>query len=101
MVALNDVTKLFYMNILVSNVSHSATDFQLNKLFSAFGEVTSAKIALDELTEESKGFGWVLIEDLKAAQNAIQSLDGSLFLGMEIQVSEAKATEEITAEVVS
>lgn len=34
---------------ILSNTSRSATNFQLNKLFSEYGEVTSAKIVFDKL----------------------------------------------------
>lgn len=81
------------MNIFISNISQSATDFQLKKLFSAFGEVTSAKIATDELTKESKACGSVQMVDVEAALNAIQTLNGSLFLGSEIQVSDTQFSE--------
>ncbi len=82
------------MNIFVANISQSATDFQLKKLFSTYGEVQSAKIVVDEISEESKGFGFVEMREKSAAQNAISSLDDTLFLGKLIEVSEAKPKEE-------
>lgn len=82
------------MNIFVSNISRSATNFQLNKLFSEYGDVISAKIVIDKITEESRGFGFVEMKELSAAQKAIDSLNGSLFLGKTINVSDAKHREE-------
>lgn len=78
------------MNIFVSNISRSATNFQLNKLFSKHGDVISAKIVIDKITEESRGFGFVEMKELSAAQKAIVSLNGTLFLGKTINVSEAR-----------
>jgi len=82
------------MNIFVSNINRSATNFQLNKLFSEYGEVTSAKIVIDKFTEESRGFGFIKMKELSAAQKAIDSLNGALFLGKTINVYEAKPREE-------
>lgn len=92
MVALNlNITKfLRRLNIFVSNISRSATDYQLNKLFSEYGVVSSAKIIIDKITEKSEGFGFVEIKELSAARKAIGSLDGTLFLGEVINVSEAR-----------
>lgn len=82
------------MNIFVSNISRSATNFQLNKLFSEYGDVISAKIVIDKITEESRGFGFVEMKELSAAQKAIDSLNGTLFLGKTINVSGARPREE-------
>lgn len=78
------------MNIFVSNISRSATNFQLSKLFSEYGKVIHAKIVIDKITEESKGFGFIEMKELSDAQKAIDFLNGSLFLGNIIDVSEAK-----------
>lgn len=85
---------IYTMNIFVSNISRSATNFQLNKLFSEYGEVQSAKIVIDKITEESRGFGFIEMKELSAAQKAIDSLNGTLFLGKTINVSEARPREE-------
>ena len=47
------------MNIYVSNLGFNVADEDLKKHFSAFGEVTSAKIINDRETGKSRGFGFV------------------------------------------
>lgn len=87
------------MNIFVSNISRSATNFQLNKLFSEYGDVISAKIVIDKITEESRGFGFVEMKELSAAQKAIDSLKvlyfwekPLMFLGQDLVRSDQKET---------
>lgn len=81
------------MDIFVSNICRAATNFQLNKLFSEYGEVTSAKIMIDEITEESRGYGFIEMKELSDARRAVESLNGTLFLGKIINVSIAKPRE--------
>ena len=47
------------MNIYVSNLSFNTSDAELSELFSAFGEVSSAKVITDRETGRSRGFGFV------------------------------------------
>ncbi|KAF1857529.1 hypothetical protein Lal_00042849 [Lupinus albus] len=72
------------MNIFVSNINYTTKDYQLNELFSEFGEVQSCKIITDRETEMSAEDG----------AQAIEGLNGKEFNGKEINVSEAKPREE-------
>ena len=81
------------MNIFVSNINYTTKDYQLNELFSEFGEVQSCKIITDRETGKSRGFGFVEMSDEDGAQ-AIEGLNGKEFKGKEINVSEAKPREE-------
>ena len=47
------------MNIYVGNVKYEMTGDQLKEMFSAYGEVSSARILSDRETGRSKGFGFV------------------------------------------
>ncbi|WP_369806282.1 RNA recognition motif domain-containing protein [Sulfurospirillum diekertiae] len=47
------------MNIYVGNVKYEMTGEQLQEMFSAYGEVSSARIISDRETGRSKGFGFV------------------------------------------
>lgn len=78
------------MNIYVGNLNYKATEEQLKEAFGAFGEVVSAKIIVDKATKRSKGFGFVEMADDAAAQNAIDQLAGSEFLGRKLVVSQAR-----------
>ena len=43
------------MNIYVVNIPYKATEDELKGLFEEFGEVSSAKIILDKITQRSRG----------------------------------------------
>ena len=45
------------MNIYVANIPWKATEEQMKQLFSEYGEVSSAKIIMDKVTQRSRGFG--------------------------------------------
>lgn len=82
------------MNIYVSNLSFSVQDEDLKAFFADYGEVSSAKVIMDKLTNRSRGFGFVEMADEAAAQKAIQELDGGMVDGRAIKVSEARPKEE-------
>ncbi len=82
-------TKLF-----VGKLSFDTTNASLLELFKQYGEVTSATVILDKITNRSRGFGFVEMSDLKAAQNAIKELDGKEFEGQNIIVNTAKPPRE-------
>ena len=78
------------MNIYVANIPFKASDDELKGLFEEYGEVTSAKIIMDKLTQRSRGFGFVEMPDDAAARQAMSSLNGFNFLGKDLTVNEAK-----------
>ncbi|MFT3702732.1 MAG: RNA-binding protein [Agriterribacter sp.] len=82
------------MNIYVSNLGYSVQDEDLNKLFSAYGNVSSAKVISDKFTGRSKGFGFVEMNDKRAGEMAVKELNGKMIDGRSVKVSEAKAKEE-------
>ena len=63
------------MNIYVGNVKYEMTGEQLKEMFSAFGEVSSARIINDRETGRSKGFGFVDMPNEAEAQAAIPLFD--------------------------
>jgi len=74
----------------VSNLGFHFTDDDLRALFAGFGEVSSAKVITDRETGKSRGFGFVEMPDDKAAEKAMQQLEGSDVEGRAISVSKAK-----------
>lgn len=77
-------TKLF-----VGRLSFDTTNAALLELFKTYGEVTSASVVMDRMTNRSRGFGFVEMSNLKAAQNAIKELNGKEFEGRAIIVNTA------------
>ena len=45
------------MNIYVANIPFKASEQELKGLFEEYGEVSSAKIVMDKVTQRSRGFG--------------------------------------------
>jgi RNA recognition motif-containing protein len=73
----------------VSNLGFNVSDGDLKKLFSEFGEVTSARVITDKITGKSRGFGFVEMPD-QAAEKAMQQLEGSEVEGRTISVTKAR-----------
>ena len=82
------------MNIYVSNLSFNVQDEDLKSYFADYGDVASAKVITDKLTNRSRGFGFVEMPDDAAAQKAIAELDGATVDGRTIKVNVAKPREE-------
>jgi len=79
------------MNIYVGNLSYDVTDETMRQAFEAFGQVTSARIIKDKYTGQSRGFGFVEMEEQAQARAAMESLNGKELLGKQITVKEAYA----------
>lgn len=82
------------MNIYISNLSYGVKDDSLQELFSAFGEVSSAKVITDKFSGRSRGFGFVEMADDAEGQKAIDALNNTQFEGRTISVNVAKPREE-------
>ena len=82
-------TKLF-----VGKLSFDTTNDSLQALFAQYGTVASAQVIIDRGTNQSKGFGFVEMEDETAAQSAINALDGKDFEGRTIVVNVARPRED-------
>jgi RNA recognition motif-containing protein len=82
------------MNIYVSNLGFNVKDEELNQLFSTFGQVSSAKVIIDKMTNQSRGFGFVEMPDDASAKRAIEELDGTTADGRTLKAIEARPREE-------
>ena len=78
------------MNIYVSNLSFKLQDEDLKQVFTAFGEVTSAKVIRDNQSGRSRGFGFVEMSSDDDARAAIEKLNGTEVDGRTIVVNEAR-----------
>jgi RNA recognition motif-containing protein len=78
------------MNIFVSNLSFNIQDEDLRKRFAQYGNVASAKVVVDRVTNRSRGFGFVTMDDTGEAENAIRELNGVVLDDRSIKVNEAR-----------
>ncbi|GMF09152.1 unnamed protein product [Phytophthora lilii] len=63
-------------NLFIYHLPHDLTDADLATAFAPFGTVISAKVYMDKITGESKGFGFVSYDSADAADAAIASMNG-------------------------
>jgi cold-inducible RNA-binding protein len=82
------------MKLYVGGLAYSVTDQELEALFAELGKVISAVVIKDRDSGQSKGFGFVEMEDTAAAQNAIKELNGKEVSGRSIVVNEARPQED-------
>ncbi|WP_374430155.1 RNA recognition motif domain-containing protein [Ideonella dechloratans] len=80
--------------LYVGNLPYSMGDDDLQQHFSAFGQVTSAKVMMDRDSGRSKGFGFVEMGSGDEAQAAIRGMNGESFGGREMVVNVARPREE-------
>jgi len=83
------------MNIYISNLRDTIGNNELKQLFSRFGEVKSAEIVIDVFTEQSRGFGYVEMENQEEAKKAIDALNKTEVEELIISVEEAPAKKEL------
>lgn len=82
------------MKLYVGGLAYSVTDQELNDLFAAEGKVVSAVVIKDKFSGQSKGFGFVEMEELKDGQSAIKNLNGKELSGRAILVNQARPQED-------
>ena len=82
------------MNIYVGNLPYSASDDQLNTMFSEYGSVDSARVIMDRDSGRSKGFGFVEMSSDADAKAAIEALNGQDLDGRALTVNEARPRAE-------
>lgn len=77
------------MDIFVGSLPFKLKEEELKKIFEQFGEVTSAKIIIDKITRQNKGFGFVGMPNDEDAAKAIDALDGTELMGRNIVVNKS------------
>jgi RNA recognition motif-containing protein len=78
------------VNIFVGKLAFTAIDQALRQLFEPYGAVGKINIITDRYTGHSKGFGFVDMPDSRAAQSAIQGLQGRELTGRALNADKAK-----------
>jgi RNA recognition motif-containing protein len=76
--------------IYVGNMNYATTEEQLADLFAQFGNVVSADVIVDRFSGQSKGFGFIEMENDEDAKTAIENLNGRELDGRQLRVNEAK-----------
>ena len=82
------------MNIYIGNLPYSTSEDDLRQMFGEYGSVSSANIIKDRDTGNSKGFGFVEMDNQAEGEKAIENLNGSDISGRNIKVNEARPRSE-------
>lgn len=82
---LKNKSKKYSINIM--NLAKFTNVQDLKKLFSQFGKVTNARINTDPILFRSKGSGSIQMNDIHSANNSIEKLNGTSFMGKIISVT--------------
>ena len=82
------------MNIYVGNLPYTTDEAALKELFGAYGEVISAKIIQDKLTNKSKGFGFIEMANENEGLAAVEALQGTRLDGRVLKISQARNPKE-------
>ncbi len=75
--------------LYVGNLPFSATESEVNEMFSKHGTVHSVALINDRETGRPRGFGFVEMDD-EAATAAISALNGQDMGGRDLRVNEAQ-----------
>src|SRR5579863_521706 len=82
------------MKLYVGGLAYSVTDQELEQIFAEQGKVVSATVIKDRYSGQSKGFGFVEMDDIKEGQNAIKTLNGKELNGRAMMVNQARPQED-------
>jgi RNA recognition motif-containing protein len=74
------------MRLLVEGLDWAVNEGRLSEVFSAFGELSEARVAMDWETGRSRGFGWVTFVESTDAEAAMAGLDGQKLAGKTLRV---------------
>eukprot|EP01083_Nonionella_stella_P069347 184812_1 len=78
-------------NVYCANIPSSWSKADLEKLFSAYGEISSSRIMMHKETHESRGIGFVKFARAADARTSISGLNGSEVEGKNLTVKIASA----------
>ncbi len=78
------------MDIYVGNLPYTYGNQDLEALFTAHGQVASARVVMDRETGRSRGFGFVEMPQQTEAEAAIRALNGMDVQGRALTVNQSK-----------
>jgi RNA recognition motif-containing protein len=82
------------MNMYVGNLAYDVSEDDLRGAFEVYGSVQSVSIIRDKFTGESRGFGFVEMQDKEEAQAAMTEMNGKELKGRFLIVNEARPRTE-------
>lgn len=80
--------------LFVGNLSHDTSSDELSALFSTVGVVDSCQLITDRDSGRSKGFGFIEMNSIEAADAAKEKFNGQDLHGRALKVNDAKPRNE-------
>lgn len=82
------------VRLFIGNLSYTTTEADLRGYFSTVAPPSQVVLPVDRETGRPRGFAFVEFQDRAHAEDAIQRLNGQVFNGRPLAVSEARARED-------
>jgi len=81
------------MKLYIGNLSYSTTEEEIVELLAPFGTADSVQLIKDRHTGQSKGFGFIEMNDNSEADTAIKGLNETNFKGRKLKLNQAQSRD--------
>jgi RNA recognition motif-containing protein len=78
------------MKLFIGNLPYDISEPELLNLFNEFGEVVNANLVTDSYTGRSRGFAFVEMDSRSSGQQAMESLNKTVYKSKALVCNEAK-----------
>ena len=78
------------MKLFIGNLPYGISEPELLDLFKEFGEVISSNLIKDQYTGQSKGFAFIEMDSRSSGQQAMESLNKTIYKSRSLVCNEAK-----------
>ena len=78
------------MKLFIGCLPYNIIESELCELFGKFGSVVTAKLIVDQVSRESKGFGFVEMSSRSEGHKAMEGLNGKEYNHRTLVCNEAK-----------
>ena len=82
------------MKLYIGNLSYSTTEQEIVDLIAQYGTADSVQLIKDRHTGQSKGFGFIEMNDNSEADAAIKALNDTNFKGRKLKLNQAQPREK-------
>lgn len=96
---LDRINKTQGVNLYIKNLDDTIDDERLRKEFTPYGQITSAKVMLED--GRSRGFGFVCFQSPDEATRAVTEMNGRILVTKPLYVALAQRREERKAQLAS
>ena len=84
------------MKLFIGNLPYDISEPELQSLFIEFGEVVNANLVVDRYTGKSRGFAFVEMDSRSSGQQAMESLNKTVYKSKALVCNEAKPKKKGT-----